>query len=92
MTGVQTCALPIFGGTGKTKPVSSIQRGVLGFAVASHEGFHVRSSLGCVPLSVVGLKLLVKLLRCCLSCTSLAEEVSFRAKGGAMDALPVGST
>ena len=41
-------AMLIFGGTGKTKPVSSIQRGVLGFAVASHEGFHVRSSLGCV--------------------------------------------
>jgi len=44
-----------------------------------------------LPLSVVGLKLLVKLLRCCLSCTSLAVEVSFRAKGGAMDALLVGS-
>ena len=42
-------------------------------------------------LSVAGSKLLVKLLRCFLSCTSLAVEVSFCAKGGAMDALLVGS-
>ena len=79
-------AMLIFGGTGKTKPVSSIQRGVLGFAVASHEGFHIRSSLGSTAPYGRRFKLLVKLLRCCLSCTSLVVEVPFRAKGGAMDA------
>jgi hypothetical protein len=41
-------AMLIFGGTGKTNPVGSIQCGVLGFAVASHEGFHLRSSLGSI--------------------------------------------
>ena len=44
------------------------------------------------PLLVADSKLLVKLLRCCLSCTSPAMEVSFRAKAGAMNALPFGST
>ena len=80
----------IFRGTGKKKPVSSIQCGFLGFAVASHEGLHLRSSLGRVaPFG--GSKLSVKLLRCFLSCTSLAVEVSFRVKGGAMDAFPIWS-
>ena len=44
-----------------------------------------------LPFLVVGSKLLVKLLHCFLSCTSLAVEVSFRVKGGAMDALLDGS-
>ena len=57
---------------------------------------HTRASifgllLDILPLSVDGLKMLVKLLCCFLSCTSLIVEVYFHAKGGVMDALLVGS-